>query len=125
MKKQHQPRANWELNIKLNSQAYHAVETFEIKPDSPRGGGNGRPLVAPAASAWPSMQQQNGASMRAVFLGPNGKRGCAGTGVFLPRRAGSHSETRKKSGRGHSPFRMYELTRRVLFSDLLHDGFSY
>lgn len=37
--------------------------------------------------------------MRAVFLGnPNGKRECAGTGVFLPRRVGNFSEPRKKSG---------------------------
>ncbi|MBA0651115.1 hypothetical protein Goklo_018479, partial [Gossypium klotzschianum] len=58
-----------------------------------------------APSAWPPLQQQkqqpqppNGSGMRAVFLGnPNGKRECAGTGVFLPRRVGSFSEPRKKS----------------------------
>ncbi|TYI11125.1 hypothetical protein ES332_A09G189700v1 [Gossypium tomentosum] len=61
-----------------------------------------------APSAWPPLQQQqqqqqqpqplNGSGMRAVFLGnPNGKRECAGTGVFLPRRVGSFSEPRKKT----------------------------
>ncbi|GMI71380.1 hypothetical protein like AT3G54000 [Hibiscus trionum] len=53
-------------------------------------------------SAWPPLKQQqhppNGSGMRAVFLGnPNGKRQCAGTGVFLPRRIGNSSEPRKKS----------------------------
>ncbi|MBA0842429.1 hypothetical protein Goarm_002253 [Gossypium armourianum] len=52
-------------------------------------------------SAWPPLQQQtqtpNGSGMRAVFLGnPTGKRECAGTGVFLPRRIGAPSEPRKK-----------------------------
>ncbi|KAK8685346.1 hypothetical protein V6N13_041349 [Hibiscus sabdariffa] len=56
-------------------------------------------------SAWPPPQQQqqqqpqppNCSGMRAVFLGnPNGKRECAGTGVFLPRRVGNSSEPRKK-----------------------------
>ncbi|KAL4283013.1 hypothetical protein GQ457_16G023280 [Hibiscus cannabinus] len=52
-------------------------------------------------SAWPPLQKQqpppNGSGMRAVFLGnPNGKRQCAGTGVFLPRRIGNPSEPRKK-----------------------------
>ncbi|KAJ8551064.1 hypothetical protein K7X08_000434 [Anisodus acutangulus] len=58
-------------------------------------------------SAWPtptlrqSQQQPNPSSgMRAVFLGnPGGpKRECAGTGVFLPRRVGTQTETRKKPG---------------------------
>ncbi|KDP24529.1 hypothetical protein JCGZ_25093 [Jatropha curcas] len=54
-------------------------------------------------SAWPSLQQaqqqqnQGGSAMRALFLGnPGGKRECAGTGVFLPRRVGAPAETRKK-----------------------------
>ncbi|KAI8564143.1 hypothetical protein RHMOL_Rhmol03G0159200 [Rhododendron molle] len=50
----------------------------------------------------PSQRRQCGGSgMRAVFLGRSGgKRECAGTGVFLPRRYGSNnpSECRKKPG---------------------------
>lgn len=57
-------------------------------------------------SAWPTLQQSqqqqqpnSGSGMRAVFLGnPGPKRECAGTGVFLPRRVGAQSETRKKPG---------------------------
>lgn len=65
-----------------------------------------RPLGL-SASAWPPLQQavqqqqqhQSGSGMRAVFLGnPGGKRECAGTGVFLPRRIGTPTETRKKPG---------------------------
>ncbi|KAM7464012.1 hypothetical protein LguiA_032133 [Lonicera macranthoides] len=62
--------------------------------------------VGLAPCAWPTLQQsqqspqqQPGSGMRAVFLG-NGasKRECAGTGVFLPRRVGTPTETRKKPG---------------------------
>ncbi|KAM3340725.1 putative protein isoform X1 [Capsicum galapagoense] len=60
-------------------------------------------------SAWPTLQQStqqqhqqphHGSGMRAVFLGnPGGpKRECAGTGVFLPRRVGTQTESRKKPG---------------------------
>ncbi|XP_009596622.1 uncharacterized protein LOC107810532 [Nicotiana tabacum] len=56
-------------------------------------------------SAWPTLQQSQqqqpntGSGMRAVFLGnPGPKRECAGTGVFLPRRIGTQTETRKKPG---------------------------
>ncbi|KAK2657741.1 hypothetical protein Ddye_010793 [Dipteronia dyeriana] len=71
---------------------------------------NGRPLGL-SPSAWPPLQQQqppthtqqqqqqqqNGSGMRAVFLGaPGAKRECAGTGVFLPRRINTPTETRKK-----------------------------
>lgn len=66
-----------------------------------------------SASAWPTLQhakqqqqqqqqpqnQQYGSGMRAVFLGnASGKRECAGTGVFLPRRFDSPAESRKKPG---------------------------
>ncbi|KAK8563823.1 hypothetical protein V6N12_035959 [Hibiscus sabdariffa] len=64
--------------------------------------GTNRPMGL-SYSAWPPLQQHqqnrmpNGSGMRAVFLGnPTVKRGCAGTGVFLPRRIGAPSEPRKK-----------------------------
>jgi len=67
-------------------------------------GRNARPLGL-SASAWPSLQhakpqnQHYGSGMRAVFLGnPTGRRECAGTGVFLPRRVDSPAEPRKKPG---------------------------
>ncbi|XP_061356460.1 uncharacterized protein LOC133300893 isoform X2 [Gastrolobium bilobum] len=66
------------------------------------GGRNTRPLGL-SQSAWPPLQhakqqnQQYGSGMRAVFLGnPSGRRECAGTGVFLPRRIDSPAESRKK-----------------------------
>ncbi|KAH0465096.1 hypothetical protein IEQ34_005199 [Dendrobium chrysotoxum] len=50
-----------------------------------------------AASAWPPLQRQQGSGMRAVFLNsPGTRRESTGTGVFLPRRAGIHNESRKK-----------------------------
>jgi hypothetical protein len=52
---------------------------------------------------WPPLQQaqqkkqEKGSGMRAIFIGnPAAKSQYAGTGVFLPRRAGIYAETRKK-----------------------------
>lgn len=67
---------------------------------------NSRPLGLPP-SAWPPLQQQqqqqhqqqhqNGSGMRAVFLGGSGaRRESTGTGVFLPRRNGNSSDSRRK-----------------------------
>lgn len=73
-------------------------------------GRNGRPLGL-SPSAWPPLQQaqqqqqpppqnlHNGSAMRAVFLAnPGGRKESAGTGVFLPRRVDSPSDTRRKPG---------------------------
>ncbi|XP_059667879.1 uncharacterized protein LOC132313214 isoform X2 [Cornus florida] len=77
-----------------------------VQNRAPRNG-SARPLGL-SSSAWPTLQQsqqqqhpqpqaQPGSGMRAVFLGNHGaKRECAGTGVFLPRRIGTPTETRKK-----------------------------
>ncbi|KAJ6837991.1 uncharacterized protein M6B38_322120 [Iris pallida] len=56
-------------------------------------------------SAWPALQKPRqqqqqtvpGSGMRAVFINGSGaRRGSAGTGVFLPRHAGSRIEPKKK-----------------------------
>ncbi|XP_074340036.1 uncharacterized protein LOC141677857 [Apium graveolens] len=67
-----------------------------------RNANNGRALGL-SHSAWPTLQQsqqpqqQPGSGMRAVFLGnPGAKRECSGTGVFLPRRVGTATETLKR-----------------------------
>ncbi|PSS32647.1 3-phosphoshikimate 1-carboxyvinyltransferase [Actinidia chinensis var. chinensis] len=80
-------------------QQNRAHQVFDNRPRS-----NGRPLGL-SPSAWPTLQQsqqqqqQPGSGMRALFLGNTGaKRECAGTGVFLPRRVGAPTETRKKPG---------------------------
>ncbi|KAF8395193.1 hypothetical protein HHK36_019135 [Tetracentron sinense] len=67
------------------------------------GVGNGRcgRSLSSSSSAWPSLQQQQqaGSGMRAVFLGGSGSsRESCGTGVFLPRRSGNPSDSRKKPG---------------------------
>ncbi|KAF8396824.1 hypothetical protein HHK36_018457 [Tetracentron sinense] len=55
----------------------------------------GKPLTS-STSTWPT-QQQGSSGMRAVFLGGSGSRKeSCGTGVFLPRRIGNPSESRKK-----------------------------
>ncbi|KAL3357029.1 hypothetical protein AABB24_017615 [Solanum stoloniferum] len=76
--------------------------------------GADRPSNMAVSAAWPALQQphhhhqqkqpspplpQSGSGMRAVILGnPGPKRECAGTGVFIPRRVGAQTETRKKPG---------------------------
>lgn len=68
------------------------------------GRSGGRPLGLPS-SAWPPLQKQQqqqqqplpGSGMRAVFLtGSGARRESAGTGVFLPRRVGTPTVSRKK-----------------------------
>ncbi|XP_009627927.1 uncharacterized protein [Nicotiana tomentosiformis] len=68
--------------------------------------GRGQNGAGRSVSAWPTLQQshhqqqqtQPGSSMRAVFIGNTGpKRECAGTGVFIPKRPGLQTETRKKT----------------------------
>ncbi|XP_057983023.1 uncharacterized protein LOC131167952 [Malania oleifera] len=82
----------------------HQVVPNRARANEFANNGNSRPLGLPP-SAWPPLQkqnqqqqqQQNGSGMRAVFLdSPGSRKGCAGTGVFLPRRIGNPSETRKK-----------------------------
>lgn len=85
----------------------------QSKPMVPnRGGRNNGGPVGLSSSAWPPLnqakQQQFGSGMRAVFLeNPAGKRECAGTGVFLPRRVDNPAESRRKPGRFYA---------RVLFT---------
>ncbi|KAF8403006.1 hypothetical protein HHK36_011101 [Tetracentron sinense] len=60
----------------------------------------GRPLDLSSSVGPPlqhQQQQQTGSGMRAVFLGGSGtRRESCGTGVFLPRRIGNTSDSRKK-----------------------------
>ncbi|CAA2971507.1 uncharacterized protein LOC111369366 isoform X2 [Olea europaea var. sylvestris] len=74
----------------------------QMVPNVRRNGGE-RTLPRDFSMAtWPTLQQsqrQPGAGMRAMFLGDTGaKKERAGTGVFLPRRFGTPTETRKKPG---------------------------
>ncbi|XP_020526619.1 uncharacterized protein LOC18440207 isoform X2 [Amborella trichopoda] len=57
----------------------------------------GKPLGFSSPAWIPPQQQIAGSGMRAVFLnGTGSRRESGGTGVFLPRRAGSPNEMRKK-----------------------------
>lgn len=78
----------------------------QVAENRARNGVNGSLMNLPNSS-WPTLQQSQsqqqqpntGSGMRAVFLGnPGPKRECVGTGVFLPRRIGTQTETRKKPG---------------------------
>ncbi|KAL2485167.1 hypothetical protein Adt_29923 [Abeliophyllum distichum] len=73
---------------------------LQMVPNVSRNGGERSQGLSTAA--WPTLQQsqrQPGTGMRAMFLGdPGTKRERAGTGVFLPRRFGAPTETRKKPG---------------------------
>lgn len=101
----------WNVLQKQCGGVYAQRQNNQVVPNRGRsndgvGGRNIRPLGL-SASAWPPLQhakqanQQYGSGMRAVFLGnPSGRRECAGTGVFLPRRVDS-PEPRKKPGGEH------------------------
>lgn len=93
----------WQYQLNQNHQQFTQV-TDRNRGDRPSN---------MAMSAWPTLQQSyhqqkqppapskphHGSGMRTVVLGnPGPKRECAGTGVFIPRRAGTQAETRKKSG---------------------------
>lgn len=112
-----QGSAAWGAQAKFSGRYQQRQTTQQMVQNRGRnseyvGARNSRPLGL-SPSAWPplqqaqpqpqsqpqSQQQQNGSGMRAVFLGtPGGKRECAGTGVFLPRRVDSPSDTRRKPG---------------------------
>ncbi|KAK7294591.1 hypothetical protein RJT34_17480 [Clitoria ternatea] len=106
-----QQGAVWNLQKQCGG-VYQQRQNNQVAPNRGRvndvngvvGGRNPRP-VGLSPSAWPTLQhakqqqnqQQYGSGMRAVFLGnPSGRRECAGTGVFLPRRIDSPAESRKK-----------------------------
>ncbi|CAA2972857.1 Hypothetical predicted protein [Olea europaea subsp. europaea] len=60
---------------------------------------NGLSMDARSTVQQSQKQQQPGSGMRALFLGDTGtKKERTGTGVFLPRKVGVPTETRKKSG---------------------------
>lgn len=104
-----QQNSVWGLQ-KQCSGVYQQRQSNQVVPNRGRNsdvnGGDGRNVrpLGLAPSAWPTLQhakqqQQHGSGMRAVFLGnPSGRRECAGTGVFLPRRVDSPAESRKKPG---------------------------
>lgn len=115
MIKQQGSSAVWGGQAKASTGRYQQRQTQQIVQNRGRtsefvGARNTRPLGL-SPSAWPPLQQaqqqqqqqqqnlhqNNGSGMRAVFLGtPGGKRECAGTGVFLPRRVDNPSDARRK-----------------------------
>ena len=115
MIKQQGSSAVWGGEAKASTGRYQQRQTQQIVQNRGRtsefvGARNTRPLGL-SPSAWPPLQQaqqqqqqqnlhqNNGSGMRAVFLGtPGGKRECAGTGVFLPRRVDNPSDARRKPG---------------------------
>ncbi|KAL3717082.1 hypothetical protein ACJRO7_008630 [Eucalyptus globulus] len=120
LKQQQRDSGSWGSQPKATQQQQRMVVHQVARDDDAvvytrNGGGRTTPGLAP--SAWPSLEQsqrqhqhshsgrlqhpqlQNGTGMRAVLLRTPpaaAKRECAGTGVFLPRRAGSQPEPRKK-----------------------------
>ncbi|OVA17745.1 hypothetical protein BVC80_1835g123 [Macleaya cordata] len=108
--KQQQNADVWGRNGKHAQTAQHHHQHLRNGVASGGGFSNGR-CVRPlglSSSAWPPLQhqqqhqpqpqpQQPGSGMRAVFLGGSGtRRESSGTGVFLPRRIGNTSDSRKK-----------------------------
>ncbi|KAM3340206.1 uncharacterized protein LOC107852917 [Capsicum annuum] len=91
----------WEYHLSQNNQ--------QLTHGRDRNVADNRPLNKMAMSVWPTLQQAHhhqqkqqptyGSGVRGVGLGNVGpKRECAGTGVFIPRRAGTQTETKKKQG---------------------------
>ncbi|KAL2481609.1 hypothetical protein Adt_34575 [Abeliophyllum distichum] len=80
------------------------------------GGPNGLAMDAWSTVQHPQKQQQPGSGMRALFLGdPATKNERSGTGVFLPRRFGTPTETRKKSDVFDGlPFLIFSATECIM-----------
>ncbi|KAF5467374.1 hypothetical protein F2P56_017202, partial [Juglans regia] len=97
--RQHQEKAGW--STQQNQQELQSQNC--ARNTGFQSGRCGRPVSTMPLSAWPSphSQPQNqpprhtGPGIRPVTLsGSSGKRECAGTGVFLPRRYGSSPDIR-------------------------------
>lgn len=101
--KQNQEKAGWltQQNQQDQLQSQNCVRNTGFE-----SGRCGRPVTLPH-SAWHSLHSQpqnqpprhTGPVIRPVILGGSGmKSGCAGTGVFLPRRYGGAADLSKKMG---------------------------
>ncbi|KAG2730416.1 hypothetical protein I3760_01G290700 [Carya illinoinensis] len=102
--RQYQEKAGWSTQNQQELQSRNCARNTVF--ESGRCGPCGRPVSTVPLSAWPSPHSQpqhqpprhTGPGNRAVVLGGSGgKRECAGTGVFLPRRYGSSPDIRKKT----------------------------
>lgn len=110
--RQYQEKAGWSTRNQQELQSRNCARNTVF--ESGRCGPCGRPVSTVPLSAWPSPHSQpqhqpprhTGPGNRAVVLGGSGgKRECAGTGVFLPRRYGSSPDIRKKTCMCLSGFR--------------------
>lgn len=92
------PQTNSQCSSPWGGQMQNRARCFE-------GSRCTRPTHCLPQSTWPPLQasqqqqQKTGSDMRAVFLNGSGvRRESTGTGVFLPRRFGTPTEARKKTG---------------------------